>query len=61
MLQPKKTKQYLKDEKRARRQKKKISPLIKIMQKLIHERPISAKHCDHPLKRNWKVTVQLPY
>ncbi len=54
MLIPIKTKQFLKDEKKARKQKKDFTVLIKIMRDLMEGKPLSSKYSDHPLRGNWK-------
>lgn len=54
MLQPIKTRRFLRDEKKARKQKKDFSALLKVMRLLIEEKPLDPKYCDHALRGNWK-------
>lgn len=54
MLFPAITNQFLKDKKKALKQKKNLTILLKIMDKLISEEPMEPRYCDHPLKGNWK-------
>lgn len=54
MFFPAITNQFLKDKKKALKQKKNLAVLIKIMDKLINEESLEPRYCDHPLKGNWK-------
>ncbi len=53
MLRPFKTRQFSRDEEKARRQKKDFSLLIEVMKMLIEEKQLPQKYCDHPLKGHW--------
>jgi mRNA interferase YafQ len=54
MLQPSTTNQFEKDKRKALEQKRDLSPLLEVMDKLIREQPLEPKYCDHPLKGEWK-------
>ena len=54
MLTPGKTTQFIKDEKKSRKQKKDFGVLNEVMKALINEKPLPPKHLDHPLTGNWK-------
>lgn len=54
MLFPSTTTQFDRDKAKSARQGKDLSLLIEVMEKLIKEQPLEAKHCDHPLKGRWK-------
>ena len=54
MLHPTTTTLFEKDKKKALKQSKNMSRLAEVMKKLIEERPLEPKYCDHPLKGEWK-------
>lgn len=54
MLLPNTTTQFEKDKEKAKRQKKNFKILDEVVKKLIEEQLIDPKHCDHPLKGEWK-------
>jgi len=54
MLHPSTTTQFDRDKIKASRQGRGLARLIEVMEKLIKEQPLEAKHCDHPLKGDWK-------
>ena len=53
MLHPFKTKQFEKDQKKAKKQNKNFDELLVVMSQLIKEIPLDIKHKDHPLKGKW--------
>lgn len=53
MLFPTTTRQFERDREKAGKQKKDLSFLIEVMQKLIGEKNLDPKYCDHPLKGKW--------
>lgn len=54
MLHPSTTTQFDKDKIKARKQGRDLVRLAEVMEKLIKEQALDAKHCDHPLKGDWK-------
>ena len=54
MLNPSTTTQFEKDKIKARKQGKDLSLLAQMTAKLMKEQLLEAKHCDHPLKGEWK-------
>jgi mRNA interferase YafQ len=54
MLHPITTRQFQKDLEKARRQNKDFSVLNTLMRKLIEEKILEPKYCDHPLRGEWK-------
>ncbi len=53
MLYPYKTKQFEKDQEKARKQNKDFKELLKVMNKLIKKEPLDPKYKDHTLKGKW--------
>jgi len=53
MLQPFKTKKFEQDQKKARKQNKDFTDLVKIMEQLIKEERLDPKYKDHSLKGKW--------
>lgn len=54
MFRPGKTTQFVRDEKKGRKQNRNFEILNEVMKVLINEKPLAAKHLDHPLIGNWK-------
>lgn len=54
MLRPISTTHFEKDKEKAKRQRKNLSLLSAVIEKLIHEEPLEPKYCDHPLGGEWK-------
>ncbi len=54
MLLPGKTTQFIRDQKKAQKQKKNFKTLNDVIERLIIEAPLDPKHNDHPLKGKWK-------
>jgi mRNA interferase YafQ len=54
MLAIRTTKQFERDYKLIVRQGKDIAKLKQVMQRLVREEPLEAKHHDHPLTGNWQ-------
>lgn len=54
MLHPVKTKQFEKDEKKARKQRRNFEELEKVVIALIKRQPLHPKYKDHPLIGKWK-------
>jgi len=54
MLHPSTTTQFDKDKLKARKQGRDLARLTEVMENLIKEQSLEAKHCDHPLKGAWK-------
>lgn len=53
MLTPGKTTKFVKDQKKARKQKRDFDNLNDVMTKLIQEKYLDPKHKDHPLTGSW--------
>jgi mRNA interferase YafQ len=54
VLAPGKTTQFIRDQKKAVKQKKDIKALNEVLKQLIEENSLDPKHKDHPLIGNWK-------
>ena len=54
MLTQKLSKSFKKDVEKARRQKKDLELLVRVMHTLLSEKPLDPIFQDHPLKGNWK-------
>ena len=54
MLRANTTKQFEKDKKKAIEQGKDLTLLFEVIEKLIQEKPLDPKYCDHNLKGEWK-------
>lgn len=54
MLHPSTTTRFDRDKVKALKQGRDFSRLTEVMEKLIKEQPLEEKHCDHPLKGDWK-------
>ncbi|MDO4561432.1 MAG: type II toxin-antitoxin system YafQ family toxin [bacterium] len=48
------TKQFKKDYKAAKRQRKDITPLLGVIEKLANDTPLPPRHKDHALSGDWK-------
>jgi mRNA interferase YafQ len=53
MLKPKTGKKFRRDLEKAKKQRKDIEELGRVMGVLCSERPLDPEHKDHPLKGNW--------
>lgn len=54
MLHPFKTKQFERDQQKAKKQHKDFTELLQVMHALIREERLDPKYKDHSLKGNWK-------
>ena len=54
MLIPVRSSQFKRDARKARARGKDLGKLRALLVSLIEQEPLSARHCDHPLRGTWK-------